>query len=366
MVATSKNSAATHNKILLWSLIEALLVEAEPCGKRVYPVLAPGARSGVRSAAMTTDLHAIPREVWRGFVDGGGLERVEPLRHFRALTTVRLDPATAQTEVDTQRQRFMRLIVELFPLDRVEAFIAAHLEAGVYPRLQTIHFDGGLMQPLASAIAREAEPVPAPFDLETDRSGRYGKARLDASEYGYAAELLRLRPALALSTMFLRGFLEMWGHALAEASRGSLNAEQAPSYGFFLTSWNQGSMITVLYPSIALHLRPRIDLGGTRIDEPAFTRPLMSDVMAWLTVKGFFVRQAAAQWHGYDAKLSCAATGMLNQAVGKRGWLNAIFDKVVEHRHIPGMQTYLEQVVLRGNRLLAATAERAASFGQLG
>jgi hypothetical protein len=315
---------------------------------------------------MATDLHAIPREVWRGFVDGGGLARVEPLRHFRALTTVRLDPATAQDEVDTQRQRFMRLMVELFPLDRVEAFIAAHLEAGVYPRLQTIHFDGGLMQPLMSALAREAEPVPAPFDLEAERTGRYGKARFDASEYGYAVELLRLRPALALATMFLRAYFDMWAYALEEASRGSLNAEQAPSFGFFFSNWSQGSLITALYPSIALHLRPRIRLVDMRIDEPAFTRELMGDVMSWLTVKGFFVRQATAQWHGYDAKLSCAATGMLNQALGKRGWLNTIFDKVVENQHMPGMQTYLEQVVMRGNRL-AATADRArpTSFGQL-
>jgi hypothetical protein len=311
---------------------------------------------------MATDLHAIPREVWRGFVDGGGLDRVEPMRYFRALTTVRLDPATAQEEVDNQRQRFKRLIVELFPLDRVEAFIAAHLEASTYPHLQALHFDGALMQPLQTALAREAEPVQAPFDLEAERMGQYGKARFDASEYSYAVQLLQLRPGLALATMFLRGFLEMWAHALAEASRSSLSAEQAPSFGFFFTSWNQGSLTTVLYPSIALHLRPRIDLGGSRIDEPAFTRALMSDVMSWLTVKGFFARQATVEWHGYDAKMSCAANGMLNQALGKRGWLNTIFDKVVEHQRIPLMSTYLEQVVVRGNRL-AAFAERARAGG---
>jgi hypothetical protein len=300
-------------------------------------------------------------------VDGGGLERVEPLRHFQALTTVRLEPFTAQQEVDTQRQRFMRLMVELFPLERVEAFIATHLEAGVYPRLQTIHFDGGLMQPLMNALAREAEPVPAPFDLEADRSGRYGKARFDASEYGYAVELLRLRPALALSTMFLRAYFDMWAYALEEASRGSLNAEQAPSFEFFFGNWSQGSLITVLYPAIALHLRPRIELGGTSVDEPAFTCPLMSEVISWLTVKGFFVRQATAQWHGYDAKLSCAATGMLNQALGKRGWLNTIFDKVVADQGVPGMQTYLEQVVVRGNRLAAGAGRaRATAFDRLG
>lgn len=302
---------------------------------------------------MTTDLHAIPREVWRGFVDGGGLGRVELLRHHRALTTVRLDPSTAQNEVDEQRQRFMRLIVELFPLDRVEAFIAMHLEASVYPHLQTLHFDGGLMQPLGSAIAREAEPVQAPFDLEGERMGPYGKARLDASEYGYAARLLELRPGLALSTMFLRGFLEMWGAGMEEASRSSLNAAQAPSYKFFFTSWNQGSFVTVVYPSIALHLRRRIELGSKRIDEPAFTRPLMSEVTSWLTTKGFFARRATVQWHGYDAKLSCAATGMMNQVLGRRGWLNTIFDKVVENQHLPGMSAYLDEVVARGERLAA-------------
>ena len=300
---------------------------------------------------MATDLHAIPREVWRGFVEGGALERVELLRHFQALTTVRLDPATAQEEVDDQRRRFSRLIVELFPLDRVEAFIAAHLDTGTYPRLQTLHFDAGLMQPLENAIAREAEPVPAPFDLEAERLGPYGKGRFDASEYGYAVRLLQLRPALALATMFLRGFLDMWAYALEEASRGSLSAEQAPSFTFFFTNWNQGSLITALYPAIALHLRPHIELDGKQIDEPAFTRPLMGDVMAWLTAKGFFARQAAVKWHGYDARLSCAATGMLTQALGKRGWLNTIFDKLVEQRGMPGMSTYLEQVVLRGNRL---------------
>jgi hypothetical protein len=53
---------------------------------------------------------------------------------------------------------------------------------------------------------------------------------------------------------------------------------------------------------------------------------------------------------------------MLNQALGKRGWLNTIFDKVVEHQRIPRMSTYLEQVVVRGNRL-AAFAERARTSG---
>jgi hypothetical protein len=90
-------------------------------------------------------------------------------------------------------------------------------------------------------------------------------------------------------------------------------------------------------------------------------------VISWLTVKGFFVRQATAQWHGYDAKLSCAATGMLNQALGKRGWLNTIFDKVVADQGVPGMQTYLEQVVVRGNRLAAGAGRaRATAFDRLG
>ena len=137
------------------------------------------------------------------------------------------------------------------------------------------------------------------------------------------------------------------------ASRGSLNAEQAPTFKFFFDSWHQGSLITALYPSIALHLRPRIELGGKRIDEPAFTRPLMSEVMSWLTARNFFARQATVKWHGYDARLSCAATGMLNQALGKRGWLNTIFDKVVQDQRIPLMSTYLEQVVVRGDRLAA-------------
>ena len=258
---------------------------------------------------MATDLHAIPREVWRGFVDGGGLDRVELLRYHRALTTVRLDPATAQEEADNQRQRFRQLIVELFPLDRVEAFIAAHLEARTYPRLQAIDLDAGLMQPLEKALVREAEPVQAPFDLEAERIGPYGKPRLDASEYRYAVQLLQLRPGLGLATMFLCGFLVIWAHALGEASRGSLNPEQAPSFGFFFTSWAQGSLLTVLYPSIALHLRPRIELGGKRIDEPAFTRPLMSEVISWLTVKGFFVRQTSVEGYGYEAKCPAQRPG---------------------------------------------------------
>jgi hypothetical protein len=313
---------------------------------------------------MATDLHAIPREVWRGFVDGGGLDRVEPLRYHRALTTVRLDPATAQGVADTQRQRFKRLISELFPLDRVEAFIAAHLQAHTYPHLQALHFDGGLMKPLGNALVREVEPLPSPFDLEAERPGPYGKPRLDASEYRYAVELLQRRPGLALATLFLYGFFGMWGHALGEASRGygSLNPEQASSFGFFFNSWNQGSLVSVLYPSIALHLRPRIDLGSKRIDEPAFTRTLMTEVVSWLTTKGFFARQTTVDEYGYEAKLSCAATGMLHNALGKRGWLNTIFDKMVEDQRLPLMATYLEQVVDRGNSL-AAFAEQARTSG---
>ena len=306
---------------------------------------------------MATDLHAIPREVWRGFVDGGGLDRVEPMRYVQPLLKVRLDPATAQEEADNQRQRFKRLIVELFPLDRVEAFMATLLEAGMYPRLQASDFDAGLLQPLEKALALEAEPVQAPFDLEAERMGPYGKPRLDASEYRYAVQLLQLRPGLALATLFLRGFLVTWARALQwEASRGSLNAEQAPSFKFFFTSWYQSTLISILYPSIALHLRPRIELGGKRIDEPAFTRPLMSEVMSWLTAKGFFARHATVEWHGYEATMSCAAAGMMHQALGKRGWLNTVFDKVVEDQRIPLMSTYLEQVVVRGNRLATVAA----------
>ena len=310
-------------------------------------------------AAMATDLHAIPREVWRGFVDGGGLDRVEPLRYFKPLLTVRLDPATAQEEADTQRQRFKRLIVELFPLDRVEAFIATLLEAGMYPRLQASDLDAGLMQPLEKMLVHEAAPLPAPFDLEADRMGPYNKPRLDASEYYYAVQLLQLRPGLALATLFLRGFLVLWARALGwEASRSSLNAEQEPSFIFFFNSWYQAPLISILYPSIGLHLRPRIELSGKRIDEPTFTRPLMSGVMSWLTAKGFFAQESKVEWCGYQAKLSCSATAMLHQALGKRGWLNTIFDKMVQDQHIPLMSTYLEQVVERGNQL-AAFAERA-------
>src|SRR5262245_61865966 len=116
-------------------------------------------------AAMATDPHAIPREVWRGFVDGGGLGRALLLRYPRPLTTVRLEPATAQEEADTQRQRFKQLIDELFPLDRVEAFIATHLTAGTYPGLSALDFDAGLMQLLEKMLAHETEPVQAPFDL---------------------------------------------------------------------------------------------------------------------------------------------------------------------------------------------------------
>jgi len=311
---------------------------------------------------MATDLNAIPRDVWRSFVDGGGLDSVELLRHFRALTTVRLDPATAQEEADQQRQRFKRLIAELFPLDRLEAFIATLLNVGMYPRLRAFDLNAGLVQPFEKALVNEIEPVQAPFDLQAERMGQYGKGRLDASEYRYAVQLLQLRPALALSAMFLRAFLVLWARALAEASRSSLNAEQAPTFGFFFSSWNQGALVTILYPAIALHLRPHIELGGKQIDEPAFTRPLMGEVMTWVAAKGFFGRQTTVAGHGYEAKLTCAAIGMLNQALGKRGWLNTIFDKVVTDQRIPLMSEYLEQIVACGNRL-AAFAEGPPATG---
>jgi hypothetical protein len=304
-------------------------------------------------ATMAMDLHAIPREVWQRFVDGGGLDRVEPMRYFRPLTTIRLDPVTAQEDVDHQRQCFKRLIVELFPLDRIEAFIAALLKAKTYPSIGAFDLNAGLKWQLQNALARETEPVPAPFDLEAERMGPHGKPRFDASELRYAVALLRLRPGLALAILFLRRFLVIWAHALKEASRGSLNAEEAPTFSFFLNSWNQISLVTVLYPSIALHLRPHIELAGKRIDEPAFTRPLMSDVMAWVTAKGYFARHATIEAYGYDARLSCAAAGIMNHTLGKRGWLNTIFDKVVEDQRTPLMSKYLDRVVVRGNRLAA-------------
>lgn len=314
---------------------------------------------------MAPDFHAIPREVWRRFVDGGGLERIEPMRYLQPLTTIRLDPATAQEDADRQRQRFKQLIAELFPLDRVEAFFGALLEATTYPSIGTFDLNAGLKWPLRSALASETEPVQLPFDLGADRMGPHGKPRFDASEFRYAVSLLQLRPGLALAILFLRRFLVIWAHALKEASRGSLNTEEAPTFNFFLNSWNQVSLVKVLYPSIALHLRPRIDLSLKRIDEPAFTRPLMSEVMAWLTVKGFFARQATVESYGYDARLSCAATGIMNHTLGKRGWLNTIFDKVVEHQRTPVISKYLDRVVVRGNRL-AAYADCTPAHSSLG
>ena len=313
-------------------------------------------------ATMATDFHAIPREVWRRFVDGGGLDRVEPMRYLQPLTTIRLDRVTAQEDVDHQRQCFKRLIVELFPLDRIEAFIAAHLEVKTYPSIGPLDLNAGLKWPLQNALARETEPVQVPFDLEAERMGPHGKPRFDASEFRYAVSLLQLRPGLMLAILFLRRFLASWARALREASRGSLNAEEAPTFSYFLNSWNQVSLVTVLYPSIALHLRPHIELSGKRIDEPAFTRPLMSEVMSWLTVRGFFVRRATVESYGYDARLSCAATGIMNHTLGKRGWLNMIFDNVVEDQRTPLMSKYLDRVVVRGNRL-AAYADRTRGSG---
>jgi hypothetical protein len=295
-------------------------------------------------------------------VDGGGLDRLELLRYFRPLMTVRLDAVTAQQEANNQRQCFQRLIVELFPLDRVEAFIAAHLEAGMYPTVRTFDLKAGLMRPLENALARDVEPVQEPFDLEAERSGRYGKPGFDVSEYRYAVQLLQLRPGLALATLFLRGFLVNWASALGEASRNSLNTEQAPRLSFFLNNWNQASLVTVLYPAIAVHLRPRIEVGGKRIAEPAFTRSLMSDVMSWLTAKGYFARQVTVELCGYEARLSCAAAGILNQVLGKRGWLNTIFDKMVDDQHIPSISRSLERVVERGN-LLADFASGTRASG---
>ena len=147
-----------------------------------------------------------------------------------------LDPATAQEEVNNQRQRFSRLIAELFPLDRVEAFIARHLEAKTYPTIGAFDLNAGLKRLLENELTSKAGPVQAPFDLESERMGQYGKPRFDASEYRYAVQLLQLRPGLALAILFLRGFLVIWARALGEASRSSLNAEQAPSYSFFLNS----------------------------------------------------------------------------------------------------------------------------------
>src|SRR5690606_13071913 len=118
---------------------------------------------------MAADPYAIPREVWRNFVESGGLERVEPMRYHRPLTTIRLDPATAQEEADKQRQRFRRLIFELFPLDRVEAFIATHLQAGLYPDLQAFYFEAGLLQPFEHMLAHETEAVRTPSLASSSR-----------------------------------------------------------------------------------------------------------------------------------------------------------------------------------------------------
>ena len=79
----------------------------------------------------------------------------------------------------------------------------------------------------------------------------------------------------------------------------------------------------------------------------------MSEVMAWLTVKGFFARHATVVSYGYDARLTCAATGIMNHALARRGWLNTIFDQVVEDQRTPLMSKYLDRVVVRGNRLAA-------------
>jgi hypothetical protein len=142
------------------------------------------------------------------------------MRYLEPLTTIRLDPVTAQKDVDHQRQRFKQLIAELFPLDRVESFIVALLEADTYPGIGTFDLNAGLKWPLQDALTRENEPVQASFDLEAERMGPHGKPRFDASEFRFAVELLRLRPGLALAILLLRRFLVIWAHTLRERADG--------------------------------------------------------------------------------------------------------------------------------------------------
>jgi len=80
----------------------------------------------------------------------------------------------------------------------------------MFPRLQAHDLDAGLLQLLEKALTWEVEPLPAPFDLEAERMGPYGKPRFDGSEYRYAIQLLLLRPGLALAIVFLRGYFVNW------------------------------------------------------------------------------------------------------------------------------------------------------------
>jgi hypothetical protein len=107
------------------------------------------------------------------------------------------------------------------------------------------------------------------FDLEAERFGQYSD--LGSTRRVRHAVQLQLRPGLALAILFLRGFL-VWARALEwEASRGSRTPSRRPASGSS-SSWYQSPLISMLYRRSRC-ARPRIELGGKRIDEPAFTRP---------------------------------------------------------------------------------------------
>jgi hypothetical protein len=275
----------------------------------------------------------IPRRVWRRFVDSGGLVHMEPLEFLAPIKSVRLDMEEPQLAVDRQRNRYKRLISELFPVAEVEEFIVDRMARGNFPMISPYDMNEKFSHVLQQMISEHRRLSLEPFDVLTNRKDIKGRSGLfHKDEIYFAAQLVGARPAIILSVLFLRKFLVEFALLLQTAGKGDSTSGWNESLDFFVASWNQNTFISMLYPAVTLHMKPRIDLSRVSVDEPEFTTSLTSQIINWMVINGAFSSHANKMQHGHSSRMSCAATGFLVEGIGKRGWLNKVFEKTVEYQ----------------------------------
>ena len=294
----------------------------------------------------------IPVEVWHDVFQRLG-DKLQPLDHTKPLKQVRLDPSTAQQVVDRQRHRFKLLIRELFPFDRVEAFLTNRLNQSNFPALTPYDMREKFIHAVRELLATRRTQTFEPFDLQFDRSELEGSAAFAFKELDFAIRLLEKRPAIILSILFLRKFLVEYAFFIKQEAKKTVgNPELLKTIEYFCDSWNQNTYIKAVYPAFAIHVHAGETTEDNGNAEPLLDRELSKSVMDWLIHNGRFLGTASIKAHGYSAKLSCAATGFVSFGIGKKGWLNLIYDAVLRDCEDSLMIADLERVRNCGRHLL--------------
>ncbi len=291
----------------------------------------------------------IPRAVARRFVESDLPTGLEPMAYVTPMLKVELSANSAQSEINLQRNRFKTLITTLLPMDEITEYLRIRLEHHSFPFLTQRDFAEQFARVLRNYDARKVSPKIPSFDLQADRRHLPNSGFFDVLEWQFVRQLVKYRPAIALSVVMLRKYFVEYTFFLREEIKDQLPAEWQQPFVFFCQSWYQNSYVHSLYPSIAMHMQPLIDLNDqVQFAEAVVTPQLFSETMAWMNLQGLFRTTTNRIPGGFGIDISCAAAGLLTESIGKRQSLHAVYGQIVDRQDDPMMHRALLEISSRG------------------